>query len=136
MADAGFSETTQIRLLVSDTEPVFGDNSDEYIFTDDQINAIYGGVGKNSVLRTAGFLCNTVGNSEALILKVIQTQDLLTNGAQLQASWTKQGAAYIAMADAEDAASGNDSSQNFFQIVDYQQGWDLFGPELTEWSDN
>lgn len=127
----GFNETQQVRILVSDTEAVFGDNSNEYLFTDDQIDAIYGGVGKNSILRTAGFLCNSVGNSEALILKVIQTQDLITDGSKLQATWTALGARYIAMADAEDTLV--DESQNYFRVIDYQEGWYGYNTELIEW---
>lgn len=131
MATPGYADTQQVRILVSDTEPVFGTNSDEYLFTDDQIAAIYGGVGKNSILRTAGFLCNSVGNSEALILKVIQTQDLTTDGSKLQATWSALGARYIGMADAEDTLV--DESQNYFRVVDYQEGWYGQGAELIEW---
>lgn len=116
-----------VRDLVPDDAPVFGDGKDEYLFSDEQIGRVFDAVGKGSILRTVGLLCISVGNSEAMINKVIKTQDLSTNGSALQDTWGKRGEYYIGLADDEDAALAD----AYFSIVDYRQGW--YGrPELTE----
>ena len=75
-----------VRTLIPDTEAVFGDAKDEYLFPDEQINNLLEIAGGN-VLRAAGLAMIAVGNSEALISKVIKTQDLSTDGSKLQAKW-------------------------------------------------
>lgn len=116
------------RDLIPDDAAVFGENEDEYLFTDEQIGRVFDGVGKGSTLRTVGLLCITVGNSEALINKVIKTQDLTTDGSKLQDTWGKRGEYYIGLADDEDAALVD----SYFNIVDFRQGWLRDHPELTE----
>lgn len=119
-----------IRILIPDVEPVFGENKDENLFTDDEIAAIFNSVGNSSIMRTAGLLMITVGNSEALIGKVITTEDLSTDASKLQATWKANGAYYIGLADSEDVATAD----LYFNIVDYRP--QLRQPELTElWED-
>lgn len=117
-----------VRDLVPDDAAIFGPNEDEYLFSDDQISRVHDGVGKGSILRTVGLLCISVGNSEAIINKIIKTQDLSTNGSALQDTWGKRGEYYIGLADAED----NALADAYFKIVDYRQGWGAERPELTE----
>lgn len=122
------NDILSVRDLVPDDSPVFGDDENEYLFSDEQIGRIFDGVGKGSTLRTVGLLCISVGNSEALINKVIKTQDLSTDGSKLQDTWGKRGEYYIGLADEEDTALVD----SFFGIVDYRQGWLSERAELTE----
>jgi hypothetical protein len=122
-------EILSVRDLVPDDAAVFGDAQNEYIFSDEQIGRIFESVGKGSILRTVGLLCISLGNSEALIEKVIKTQDLSTNGAALQESWGKRGEYYIGLADKEDTFIAD----AYFNVIDYRQGWQTERPELTEW---
>ncbi len=116
-----------VRTLIPDTEPVFGDAKDEYLFPDEQINNLLEIAGGN-VLRAAGLAMIAVGNSEALISKVIKTQDLATDGSKLQDKWRESGEALLARADKEDEGKALD----YFEIIDFQEGWLAERPELTE----
>lgn len=116
-----------VRTLIPDTDAVFGENEDEYLFDDTQIENFLT-IGGNSILRAAGLAMIAVGNSEALISKVIKTQDLSTDGSKLQDKWRESGEALLARADKEEMASAMD----FFEIVDYREGWQAERPELTE----
>lgn len=120
-------EVLAVRDLVPDTDAVFGAGENEYLFSDEQIRRIFDSVGKGSIVRTVGLLCITVGNSEALIEKVIKTQDLSTDGSKLQESWGKRGEFYIGMADEEDSRL----TDAYFTIIDYRQSRSD-RPELTE----
>jgi len=129
MDDTNPDDILAVRDLVPDDEPVFGDNEDEYLFTDAQISRILNGVAKGNILRAVGLLCISVGNSEALIGKVIKTQDLSTDASKLQDTWGKRGEYYIGLADKEDEAAAG----SYFGIVDFREGWEKDRPELTEY---
>lgn len=116
-----------VRTLIPDTDAIYGENEDEHLFSDTEIENFLT-VARGSVYRAAGLAMIAVGNSEALILKVIRTQDLQTNGATLQAAWLKSGERLLDEADKIDA--GED---HFFQIINYREGWPTRPPELTEW---
>lgn len=116
-----------VRTLIPDTEPVFGDAKDEYLFPDEQIENLLEIAGGN-VLRAAGLAMIAVGNSEALISKVIKTQDLATDGSKLQDKWRESGEALLTRADKEDEGKALD----YFEIIDFQEGWLAERPELTE----
>lgn len=116
-----------VRTLIPDTEPVFGDAKDEYLFPDEQINNLLEIAGGN-VLRAAGLAMIAVGNSEALISKVIKTQDLSTDGSKLQDKWRESGEALLRRAYKEDEGKALD----YFEIIDFQEGWLAERPELTE----
>lgn len=116
-----------VRTLIPDTEAVFGDDKDEYLFDDAQIQNFLT-IGRGSVLRAAGHAMIAVGNSEALISKVIKTQDLQTDGSKLQDQWRASGQAMFDRADKED----QEGALDYFEIVDYQEGWAMERPELTE----
>lgn len=117
-----------IRALIPDTEEVFGENDNETMFSNQDLGD-YFTAGRGSTLRAAGFAKLAIGTSEALISKVIRTQDLQTNGATLADSFVKQANALFDQADKEDMSAALD----FFEIVDYRQGWYAERPELTEW---
>lgn len=116
-----------VRTLIPDTDAVFGENGDQYIFEDAQIDNFIT-VGGN-VLRAAALACMAVGSSEAIISKIIRTQDLQTNGAQLQESFTNKAKVLFGRADAEEAKLGIDS----FEIIDFREGWYPNRVELTEY---
>lgn len=83
-----------VRLLIPDTEQIYGDAENEYIFPDDDIE-IYLDQGHGNAKWAAGLASLAVGGSEALVLKVIRNYETQTNGAQLQDSWLKKGARLI-----------------------------------------
>lgn len=113
-----------IRVLIPDLDAIYGENKDEYLFTDAQYASFYT-VAKGSVLRAAGYAMIAVGNSEALISKVIVTQDLETDGAKLQKEWREAGRQLLIRAD-------NDESWDGFTLINYRDGWAPYPPELTE----
>lgn len=115
-----------IRTLIPDTETVFDGTT---LFTDTEIGHYYT-AGRGSVLRAAGFAVLAIATSEAIISKVIRTQDLQTNGATLAEALRKQAETFFKRADAEDAIDGG----FYFEIVDFQQGWGH--PELTEFAND
>lgn len=116
-----------VRTLIPDTEAIFGAGEDEYLFADDQIENLLEIAG-GSVLRAAGLAMIAVGNSEALISKVIKTQDLATDGSKLQDKWRESGEALLRRAAREDEGKALD----YFEIIDFQEGWLAERPELTE----
>lgn len=116
-------QTAIIRALIPDTEAVFDGDT---MFTDTEIGYYYL-AGSGNMLRAAGLACMAIGSSEAIISKIIRTQDLQTNGATLQDSFTNKAKVLFARADKEDDLA--DSS--YFQIIDF--GWAGDRPELTEW---
>ncbi len=124
MADATPEDVLDIRTLIPDTDAIYGDAENENLFDDDQIARFFR-LGGGNALRGAGLAMIAVGNSEALIGKVIVTQDLETDSSKLQDKWRASGQALIASADAGDVFDG-------FQIINYGDGWAIYPPELTE----
>lgn len=119
--------TEIVRVLIPDTEAVFGDSKNETLFSDDEI-AMFLLAGSSSVLRAAGLACLAIGTSEALISKKIRTQDLQTDGPAVAESMRAKAALLFARADKEDDAA----NIGYFEIIDFGEGWGN-PPELTEW---
>jgi hypothetical protein len=117
-----------IRTLIPDTDAIYGEASDEYLFTDQEIARFYR-LGRNSALRGAGYAMIAVGNSESMIEKVITTQDLQTDGSKLQDKWRLSGERLLARADKEDVEA---TLFDGFELIDYREGWLPYGPELTD----
>lgn len=115
----------QTRTLIPDVEAVFGEAEDQTMFSDEEI-ADFVAVGRNNVLRAAAYACLAIGASEALISKVISTQDLSTNGASVANALNLKADRLLAQADKLD-----DSQFAYFEIVDFGEGWTTT-PELTE----
>lgn len=129
MADEITAEQIAIvRTLIPDTDAVFGPGEDEHLFSDEDITRFITAAG-GSVTRAAGFAMIAVGNSEALINKVIKTQDLMTNGAATAIAFRQAGEAMLKRADKEE----QNQALDYFEIVDYREGWSADRPELTEW---
>ena len=118
-----------VRTLIPDKEAIF---DGEYMFSDEDLQDLSLVAGTN-LYKVAGLAMLAVGNSEALIEKVIKTQDLSTNGAALQDSWRAAAKVMLDRGDAEDAAA---NAFDGFQIIDYRQGWGTWPAELTEFDEN
>lgn len=83
-----------VRLMIPDTEPIYGENEDEYIFEDLDIE-IFLDQGMGNAKWAAGLASLAIGGSEALTLKWIRNYETQTNGAALQKEWTVKGARLI-----------------------------------------
>jgi hypothetical protein len=108
----------QIRLLIPDTEQLEDlsdpSSSAAYIFSDAQIQA-FASLYSDNVKRAAAQAKLVLATSEALISKVIKTNDLQTDGAKLGAELRAQAAQLVAEAD-KDAVQ---DSYESFEIVDF-----------------
>lgn len=113
-----------MRVLIPDTEEVF---DGETLFEDKDLQN-YFTAGGGSVLRAAGLAVLAISNSEALISKVIGTQDLQTDGAKVAEAMRKNAQLLFDRADAEEAQADS----FYFNVVDYGGTWER--PELTEWN--
>lgn len=116
-------EIKQVRTLIPDTDAIYGAGEDEHLFSDEEISTFIAVAG-GSILRAAGLAMIAVGNSEALIEKVIVTQDLETDGSKLQDKWRLSGLALLKQSQADDMFDG-------FHIINYREGWRR-GGELVE----
>jgi hypothetical protein len=110
----------QIRLLIPDVDQL-GDPADvsvtpAYIFNDSQIQA-FATLYSNNVKRAAAQAKLVLATSEALISKVIKTDDLQTDGAKLGAELRAQAAELRSQADQDDFADAFDA----FEIVDFNR---------------
>lgn len=88
------AEIRAVRLMIPDTEPVFGDAGDQYMFEDEDIS-IFLDQGQGNAKWAAGLASIAIGGSEALILKWIRNYETQTNGAALMKEWTAKGKALI-----------------------------------------
>lgn len=88
------AEIRAVRLMIPDTEPIFGDAGDEYMFPDEDIE-IFLDQGKSNAKWAAGLASIAIGGSEALIGKWIRNYETQTNGAALMKEWTLKGKALI-----------------------------------------
>lgn len=113
----------QVRLLIPDTEqlanPVDPSAAASYLFSDPQIQALLS-LYSNNIKRSAGQAKLILATSEALINKVIKTNDLSTDGAKLAAELRAQATMLMAEADKDDAEDSYDS----FTIVGNSEAWD------------
>lgn len=118
------TDIEKMRVLIPDNEMVYDGN---YLFDEADLNA-YIDVANGNVLRAAGYAIMAIATSEALISKVIKTQDLSTNGAAVAEALRKNAERLFDRADKEDDAK----DAFYFDIVDYGYPWSR--PELTEFS--
>lgn len=102
----------QVRLLIPDTEQL--DNLKDplvaaaYIFDDTQIQALIT-LYSDNVKRAAAQAKLMLATSEALISKVIKTDDLATDGAKLGAELRAQAAELRKEADSDDLYDASDA---------------------------
>lgn len=83
-------EIRAVRLLIPDTDAVFGEAEDEYIFSDEDIT-IFLLLGKGNAMWAAGLASQAIGGSEALIGKVIRNYETETDGSKLAKEWLAKG---------------------------------------------
>lgn len=100
--------TGQVRLLLNDVDP------ERPVFSDDEITAFLT-LESNNVKRAAAQAIDTNATNEALASKVLRSQDLSTNGAQVAEAMRKHADRLRAQADAE-AEETDDGF--YFGIVD------------------
>ena len=110
----------QLRLLIADV----GEGADQ-LFTDDQINAFLALENQHVKLAAAQAL-DTAASSEALVSKVIRTQDLSTDGAKTADALRRHAAAL--RAQVAEAAGAAEDDGFFFDVVDTG----VSRPELTQ----
>lgn len=93
----------QIRLLITDTDPT----PTNQLFTDEEIDTFLALEGA-SVFRSAALALETIATDQALVLKVIQTLDVKTDGAKLSDALLKRAAVLRARADDDPDAADDD----------------------------
>lgn len=116
------TDIQKMRVLIPDNEQIF---DGDYLFSDNDLNA-YLEVANNSVLRAASYAVLAIATSEAIISKIIKTQDLSTNGAAVADALRLTAKQLADRADKEDELAG----EFYLNIVDYGVGQNR--PELTE----
>lgn len=113
----------QVRLLIPDVEqlanPADPLADSAYLFSDSQIQALLSMYSSN-IKRAAGQAKLILATSEAMINKVIKTNDLSTDGAKLAAELRAQSTMLMAEADKDDTEDSYDS----FTIVGNSEAWD------------
>lgn len=106
-------EIRRVRILIPDTDAIYGELGDEYLFDDIAIDDFIF-LGNGNLKWAAGLAKLAVGGSEALILKVIRNYETTTDGANLMRQWTIAGQRLIEQGQAEvDADAGVD----YFEIT-------------------
>lgn len=110
----------QIRLLIPDVDqlgdPANSSATASYIFDDSQIQA-FASLYSNNVKRAAAQAKLVLATSEALISKVIRTDDLQTDGAKLGAELRAQAVELNRQADQDDFSDSYDA----FEIIDFNR---------------
>lgn len=106
--------TKRIRVLIPDMEPIFGEDADEYMFSDDDLELYYE-EGFENVKCAAGLIKMAIGSSEALILKKIKNYETTTDGATLMKEWTAAGEKLYNIGLTEIADAADD--EGIFDVV-------------------
>lgn len=106
------TDAGRVRLLIPDVDET------AFLFTDAQITAFLameGGV----VKKAAALALETVASNEAMVSKVIKTQDLDTDGAKVADALLKRAAALREQADDEDPTGDGGG----LDIIDFVPPW-------------
>jgi hypothetical protein len=80
----------RIRTLIPDNEPVHGDNGDEYIFSDEELEDFYT-EGYENVKCAAGLALQTIGSAMAWLLRAIKNYETETDGSKLLKEYSAAG---------------------------------------------
>lgn len=110
------------RLLISDT----ANTAPERVFTDDEIGEVLRREG--NVKLAASVLLLNIAQNEALIAKVIRTQDLQTDGAKLSAELRGLAGEYRKQGKEDAALAADDQTPIVIPWSDGSYDW----PELAE----
>jgi hypothetical protein len=117
------TDIEMMRVLIPDVEQIY---EGETLFADTDLDNFLSVAGGN-VLRGAAYAILAIANSEALISKVIKTQDLSTDGAKVAEALRKNAEVLFARADAEALLA-----DSFYIAIHDPYG--PYPPELTEWN--
>jgi hypothetical protein len=108
------SQIRAVRLLIPDTEAIYGEGGNEYIFEEGDI-AIFLEQGFDNAKCAAGLAKMSIGSSEALILKAVKNYETTTNGPALLREWVAAGEKLYDRGLAEIA--DDDADAGIFEIV-------------------
>lgn len=97
-----------VRLLVPDMTTDTGDETGDYLFSDAMLTALLA-LYNGSVKRAAARGIEIIATDQALLTKVIKTDDLSVNGAVLADALLKQAKALREDADQDDALAAEDA---------------------------
>lgn len=97
-----------VRLLIPDID------TSNQIFSDAQIEG-YLQLANDNVKRAAAYAIRAVANDEALLFKVIKTDDQSVNAASVARALLATAQQYTNEADKED----DENSESYFEIIDY-----------------
>lgn len=113
----------QVRALIPDVEQLPNMQSTsltpEFMFTDEHLQALIA-IENGSIKRAAAAACEVLGTSEAIISKVIKTEDLQTDGAKLMGQFLSRAKALRA-----DALREESEGEDVFEVIPYV----LFPPQ-------
>lgn len=117
------TDIQKVRVLIPDTEKVFDGDT---LFSDEEIST-YLEIASDNVLRAAALAVRAIATSEAMISKVITTQDLKTDGSKVADSLHKH-------ADGLESRAQSDENKELFEYFDIVEKPDTYTPtpELTE----
>jgi hypothetical protein len=122
------AQLTALRAVLPDTEQIYGPGGDQYLFSNDELNAFFDELAGSSVKRTAGYACRALGNTDLLVLKYIRVDERTTDGARTAAEWRQAAKQFFDEADNEDTAA---EGEEFFDLV--TPGPVYCAPELAPW---
>lgn len=125
---ATVEDIRRVRILIPDTDAIYGDAGDEYLFDDEAIEDFIF-LGNENLKWAAGLAKISVGGSEAIILKVLRNYETTTDGANLMRQWTIAGQRLIEQGQAEWA----EEDGGYFEITgpDHLKTLDQSAPEAT-----
>lgn len=113
----------KVRLLIPDTAV---SPTQEYIFSDDQID-VFLGLFNGNIKRAAAQAKDVIATDEVLLIKVVRTDDLSVDGVKVAAELRAQAKSLRDQADAADETELLD----YFQIV-YPQA-ELYPEGVPVW---
>jgi hypothetical protein len=127
----------RIRVMIPDTDAVFGVDGGEYLFSSEDLEAFYE-EGFENTKCAAGLAKIAIGGSEALILKVVKNYETQTNGAQLMREWTAAGEALYdrglaELADADDNVGIFEIAYPDFGVARHPEGMSHGSYRLGGW---
>jgi hypothetical protein len=102
-----------VRLCIPDLTTDTGLSTGDYLFSDAAITALLGLYNQN-VKRAAARAIEIIATDQALLTKVIRTDDLSVNGAVLADSLLKQAKSLREDADHDDAVAADDGFTTIF----------------------
>jgi hypothetical protein len=104
-------EIRAVRLNIPDAEAIYGEGENEYLFDDTDI-AIFLDQASGNAMWAAGIAMIAVGNSEAMIGKVIRNYETETDASKLQREWRSAGVEMIKIGKLT-----ADEGAGFFEVV-------------------